>query len=304
MTSPLVYHSGRLVPQAEASLPIHDAGIVSGVTVVDFCRTFGQKLFRWSLHLARFRRDCETCFVPLAISDEELTHIANDLVAHNAALTPGRELALILFATPGGIGSYLGTPMENGPPTLVMHTFPLALERYRRFFTEGVSLGVAGHHQADAADLAPPRVKHRSRLHWWRADQLLRRRGEVPTGAVPLLVDPAGNVTETAIGNVLVVREGRLLTPPSGTVLDGVTLRVVRELCGRMGVEVREQALSLAEARTSAEVLLCGTAFGVAGVRWLEGTALPWPGPMLRRLQAAFHEEVGLDVASQFRGEG
>lgn len=304
MGTPLAYVSGRLVMQDQAALPIHDAGVVTGATVVDFCRTFRQQLFRWSLHLARFRRDCEVCHVPLVVSDEELTHIARDLVAHNAALALGQELALITLATPGSLGSYLGQPGENGPPTLVLHTFPLALDRYRRFFTEGVVLVGVGPHHADPDDLAPPRVKHRSRLHWWRADQLLRRTPGTPPGAIPLLLDPQGCVTETAIGNLLIVERGRVLTPPTGTVLEGITLRLVREACARLSIEVVEQKLSRERARACDEAMLCGTAFGIAGVSRLEGTALPWPGPITRRLIEEFSAEAGLDVPAQFRGDG
>src|SRR5258708_3211048 len=109
MSVPLAFLNGRFLPQSEASLPLHDAGFVMGATVTDFCRTFNRVLFRWPDHLARFRRDFETCFIPLTQSDEELTAIAEELIVKNASLlAPGQELALISFATPGPIGYYLG----------------------------------------------------------------------------------------------------------------------------------------------------------------------------------------------------
>lgn len=324
MTQPLVYLSGRLVPRPEALLPIHDAGLVSGVTVTDFCRTFHRRLYRWGDHLSRFRRDCEACFLPLELSNEELTHVAHDLIAHNGRLLDkGQEMALVTFATPGPLGGYAGQPGHDGPPTLVMHTFPLAFDRYRRFFTEGVSLAVVGHHTGDPDDLAPPRVKHRSRLHWWRADQLVRRRDDVPAGAIALLVDGRaahgvsgsalsqpltscaarqGIVTETAIGHLLLVRGGAVVRPPRGSVLDGVSVRVVEELCGRLGLPFMEGAFTLADAQSADEAMLVGTAFCLAGVRWLEGATLPWPGPITSGLLRAWGDEVGLDIAGQFLG--
>src|SRR5262249_31320564 len=80
MNQPLVYLGARLLPATEPPLPIHDAGLVSGVTVTDFCRTFRRRLFRWDDHLARFRRDCAACFIDLAVSDAELTAVAAQLV--------------------------------------------------------------------------------------------------------------------------------------------------------------------------------------------------------------------------------
>ena len=106
---PLAYLNGRFLPQSEAALPLHDAGFVMGATVTDFCRTYNRVLFRWADHLARFRRHCATCFIPLAANDEELTAIAEILVEKNTPLLgPKQDLALITFATPGPIGYYLG----------------------------------------------------------------------------------------------------------------------------------------------------------------------------------------------------
>jgi branched-subunit amino acid aminotransferase/4-amino-4-deoxychorismate lyase len=306
MTEPLVFIAGRLIPQREAVLPIHDAGLVSGVTVTDFCRTFRHKLFRWPDHLARFRHDCAACYIPLIPSDPELTALAQQLVEHNARLlAPNGELALITFATPGPLGAYIGEPGVDGPPTLVMHTFPLSFARYRPFFTDGVSLAVVEHHAY------MPHVKQRSRLHWWRAERM------VPKGSVPILLNPqTGCFTETAIGNLLVVRDGIVSTPPRGTVLDSISVRVVKEICGELRIPFEECRLTFADMQAASEVMLAGTAFCLAGVRSLEKGDIPnmtplcqlmnvpffWPvpGPVLQRLLAVWSDKVDLDVWAQF----
>ena len=231
MASPLAYLNGRLVPFAEASLPLHDAGFVSGATVVDNARTYNQKLFRWADHLARFRHDCAACFVPLPAGDPAITAAAEELVAHNAALLPpGGELQLVTFATPGPLGFYTGAA-DRGPPTLGMATYPVPVARFRRFFTEGVSLVSVGHQSADPDGLLPPGVKHRSRMAWWRADSLAGRPPH-PAGAVALLTDgPNGTITETSFANFLCVLDGVVFLPPRDKVLDGISLRAMRELC-------------------------------------------------------------------------
>lgn len=300
MSVPVAYLSGRLVPANEAALPIHDAGIVSGATVTDFCRTFRHRLFRWPDHLARFRHDCATCFIPLTPSDEELTAVAGHLIEHNAPLLPpGAEYALVTFATPGPIGTYVGNPGQDGPPTLVMHTFPLSFARYRRFFTEGVSLAIVGRHAVAEDDLAPTQVKHRSRLHWWRADHLLRQRQDVPPGCLALLTDATGHLTETAIGHLLIVRDGVVHTPPVGSVLDGISRRVVRELCEEASIPFAERPVTLADVANATEAMLCGTAFCLAGVRWIEGHTLAWPGPITSQLLAAWGKMVGVNITAQ-----
>src|SRR5438034_3972603 len=170
MTVPLVYVNGGLLPQVEAGLPLHDAGIIFGAISTDFLRTFRHRLFRLADHLARFRATRAYVEIPLQATDEELTRIAEDLVAHNANLLPNdAELALILLATPGAIGYYAGQPggLGDAPPTLILHTFPLPFARYARLFQQGAQLVVPPTRHIPAA-CVDPRIKHRSRLHWWR----------------------------------------------------------------------------------------------------------------------------------------
>jgi branched-chain amino acid aminotransferase len=173
----LAFHNGRYLPYSELVIPPHDAGFVFGATVTDFCRTYAHKLFRWPDHLARLRRDCEACFVPLPYSDEQITAAADTLVAENAKqLAPDDDLMVITFATPGPLGYMVGT--ENGPPTLAMHTFAIPKERYRRFFTEGVTLRWVGF-MPNSPEVSPS-AKHRSRMHWWHAIRWLDNPSEVP----------------------------------------------------------------------------------------------------------------------------
>jgi len=300
MNTPLAYLNGRFLPFTEAGLPLHDAGFVAGATVVDNARTFRHRLFRWPDHLERFRRDCTDCEVPLDVTDEQLTATAGELIAHNAALLPpGGELQVVTFATPGPLGVYLGDA-ANGPPTLGMVAYPLPFARYRRFFTEGVTLVTVGHRAVDEDDVVSPRTKHRSRMAWWKADRLAARPPH-PPGAVALLNDgPGGSITETAVANFVGVIGRSLVLPPGGRVLDGISLRVVRELSGLPGVS--EGPLPLSRVPEMSEAMLAGTGFGVAGVRRIDGHELPWPGPVFRRTLAAWSDLVGVDVEKQFTG--
>lgn len=298
MTDSLVYLQGRFVPQAEAHLTLHDAGFVFGATITDLCRTFRHRLFRLADHLARFRESCRRAEVPLPTGDAELTDLAERLVSHNARLLPpGQDLALVLFATPGPIGYYLGEVggPGDGPPTLGMHTFPLPLPRYARLFREGARLVVPSVRHVPAASV-DPRIKQRSRLHWWLAE---REAAHLEPGASALLLDADGHVTETAAANFLLVKDGTLLSPPRDSVLGGISLKVVEELAGKMGIPFAEISLDLAYCQRADEALLTGTSFCVAGVRSINGMALTWPGPVFERLLAAWSEMVGLDIRRQ-----
>lgn len=342
MNTPLAYLNGRFLPFAEAALPLHDAGFVSGATVVDNARTFRHKLFRWDDHLARLRRDCAACYVPLDATDAQLTTAAEELVSHNAKLLPpGGELQHVTFATPGPLGFYLGES-ANGPAvaphepvggasrgsgTLGMVTYPLPFRRYRPFFTGGATLAVAGTQHAHYHDLLPPRVKHRSRLHWHIAAHAVKDPASeaywrltppaTDPSVVPVVFDGAGAAADTAIGAILAVVGDTVIAQDVLHVQDSISVRVVRELCATVGLRSHAATVELGRfARPPlpgevasgypqpSELLLAGTGFCVAGVRRFgfrdRCRDYAWPGPVFRRLLAAWSDLVGVDVEKQF----
>jgi len=320
MNAPLAYLNGRFIPFAQAGLPLDDAGFVSGATIVDNARTFRHKLFRWPDHLARFRRDCAECFVPLEASDEQITALAEELIAHNAnLLPPGGELQLVTFATPGPLGFYRGESV-NGPPALGLATYPLPFARYRSFFAEGITLAVAGFQASDGADILPPEVKHRSRLVWHVAHKRLSDPGRhfycnVPE-AVPVILSHDG-VGDTAIGGILVVTADKVIRADYGTVLDSVSVKVVNELCDSLGVPFDSAPLDMRglanpnlqrtpdpSVTGASEILLAGTGFCLAGVRRFasgqNARTYAWPGPVYQKLLAAWSDLVGVNIERQF----
>ncbi len=298
MPEPFAYLNDRFLPQSDARLTLHDAGFVMGVTVTDLCRTFRHRPFRLADHVARFRASCDAARVPQPRANAEVTRLAEELVDRNAPLVrPEGDLALVLFATPGPVGYYLGEPggPGDGPPTFGMHTFPLTVGRYARLFTEGARLVIPRTRHVPAASV-DPRIKQRSRLHWWLADREAR---QVDPGAAALLLNADGHVTETAGANLLLVRGGVVYTPPRSSVLPGVSLRVTEELCHELSIPFEERPLTPSDCLGADEAMLASTPYCLAGVRSVAGVALPWPGATFERLLAGWNGRAGLDLRRQ-----
>jgi branched-subunit amino acid aminotransferase/4-amino-4-deoxychorismate lyase len=271
MAEPLAYLNGEFLPLARASLPLTDGGFINGATVTDNCRTWSRKLFRWADHQARFRHDCEACRVPLKLDDAAITALAERLVAENAAIL-NDDLHLVTFATPATFGLF---------------TRPIDRARHRQFQESGVRLRVVGHQPVDSTAVLSPRWKHRSRMVWHIAQDIAG-----PDAVAVLLDRPDGTLTETAIANVLAVIDGVLVTPPRRLLLDGISLKVALELAEKNGLRWEEREIRRADWQRSQEMFLAGTGFGIAGVSQIDDNAVPWPGPVCQRLQAAWENEV------------
>lgn len=258
------YLNGSFVPLARAALPLSDEGFLQGAIVTDNCRTWNRKLFRWADHQSRFRRDCITCHVPLRITDEKITAIAQELL-----LTATEDVHLITFATPNSFG---------------MLTRPVDHARNERFFQEGVRLRVVGHQPVASDAVLPPQAKHRSRMLWHVA------RHRAGQDVAVLLDRPGGTLTETAIAAVLVVLDGVLMTPPRGLILDSISLRVALELSESLGYRHGEREIRRDDWLQAEEIFLAGTGFGIAGVSRIDDHPLHWPGPITQTLMAAWKQ--------------
>jgi branched-subunit amino acid aminotransferase/4-amino-4-deoxychorismate lyase len=298
MSEPLAYLDGRFLPQSQARLPLHDAGFVLGATITDLCRTVRHRLNRWPEHHARFRRSCRSAHVHPLLPEDELTRVAHALVEHNAGLVlPEEDLALVLLATPGPIGYYAGLPgtAGSGPVTFAMHTFPLPFPRYRPLYEHGAHLIIPSTRHVPAV-CVDPRIKQRSRLHWWLAEREAHLLGP---HAMALLLDLDGHVTETAGANFLAVCDGVVTSPPRHAVLEGISLQTVAELCSEFGIPFEERPLGVHDCLNADEAMLASTPYCLAPVGRINGTPLPCPGPTFERLLGSWSKALGLDIRQQ-----
>lgn len=297
MATSLVYLNGRFLPAAEAKLEIFDLAVVQGATVSEMTRTFGQKLFRLDDHLERLFNSLRLVGLELPLTAEGLARISQELVEHNAALAgDGGELALVHFVSAGEHAMYAERPARPGP-TVCAHTFPLRFERWAKQFREGVHVVTPKVRQVPP-ECVDPRIKCRSRLHYYLAD---REAHAVDPEAVALLLDLDGHVTETNGANFLMVRDGGLVSPPLAKTLAGVSRAMVKQLAARLGIGFSESDLTVDDVVHADEAMLSGTPYCLLPVTRINDRAIgdgP-PGKIFRRLIAAWSDEVGIDIVRQ-----
>ncbi len=133
-------------------------------------------------------------------------------------------------------------------------------------------------------------------MHWWLAQQEVQAK---EPGSQALFLDLEDHVSETAAANFLIVRKGVVVSPPRRNILEGISLVMVRELCGELGIGFEEDNLKVADCQAADEAFLSSTPYCLAGVRQLNGKLLPWPGPVFQRLLEAWSQKVDMDIRGQ-----
>lgn len=300
-SEPVVYLREGFVPASQAHVSIYDFGVVMGATVTDLLRTFRKQPYRLEDHVRRFCESCKYARIEPQLPFAEIVRVTRELIENNAALLPeGGELAVVYFITPGENLVYAGSAAAPGKamrPTFCIHSFPLPFSLFRRFFADGIHLVTPSTRHVPAQCL-DPKIKNRSRLHWWLAEQEAHL---VDPLAMPFLLDLDGNLTETSGSNVLLVKGGIVLSPVPRNILLGISRRTIVELCGKLGIAFQERDLQVHDAINADEVFVATTPYCMAPVTKINGLTVAdgKSGPIFGRLLAAWSADVGLDIRSQ-----
>ena len=291
---PIAFLNGERLPFSQAGLSLFDAGFVHGVTATEMLRTFGGDIFREADHWERFSRTCAALGLGDAVDRGEIARQLAEVVRDNRALIEERDdLGLIVFATPGLNRTYIGAAGEQRP-TVGVHSFRLDPDLWKTGRERGVHLAVP-EVRAIPAESVPPGIKTRSRVHWHLADRSARERF---ADARAVVLTQAGEIAETAAGNVLALYKDRLFGAPPETILPGVSQKAAVEIAERLGVSFETRGLTPDEFAAADEIWTTSTPSCVLPVTRFEGRPVGdgQIGPMYRRVLAAWEELAGRKI--------
>lgn len=289
---PTAWVDGRLVPAEEAVVSVYDRGFRAGEGVFETFRAYGPHVFRLLAHLRRAASGA--AFLGFPVDVGRLAEAVTGTAVANLDEHDGADSVVRLTATPGRLdprSPFPGRPV--GGPTVVVTSHPLDLPE--GLYRDGVS--------ATAVPWARelPEVKAVSYLAATVARQRARREGADEA----LLTDHAGRVLEGSSSNVFAVVDGTLVTPPvSAGLLAGVTREVVLTVAASEGIPVAERQLTVAELAAADEALLTATTREVVPLVRFAGRPISdgRPGPVTRRLHAAYRDEVRREAADAGAG--
>lgn len=296
MDEPIAYLNGEWVPFSEARLSVADYGVVQAATVTEMIRTFRHRPFRVAAHLERLRRSlAETGIADPAIV-ETLPTVIERLVAENAPrIDIDDDLGITAFVTAGINATYAeGSGLTSGGPSVCVHSFTLRRDRWKEQYTHGLSLVIPSVRAIPPATI-DPRIKYRSRLHWFLADREARL---TDPQAMALLLDGEGHLTETSSGNIILFDGRTLRMPREECVLGGISQQVVLELAAAIDIAHRVEDLTVADLLAAEEAFVSSSSYCLLAVTRVNGKAIGSgkPGPLYQRLIESWSRLVEIDI--------
>jgi branched-chain amino acid aminotransferase len=141
-------------------------------------------------------------------------------------------------------------------------------------------------------DSCPPNVKSLNYL----ANILAKMEANMVGADEAIMLDTHGFVSEGSADNIFIVKEGRVITPPTITTLPGITRETVIELARKDGLIVSEEYFGVANLYMAEECFITGTAAEIAPVVEISGRQIGRgrPGPITGRLIELFHAITGI----------
>ena len=286
----IAWVNGEFVPLEEARVSILDRGFLYGDGLFETLYGRGGKIFRLDEHLDRLSAGAESLKIPLPVSKDKLQALAIETLCRN----PLGEAIIKIQLTRGAGSPGLVFPKET-QASLVIQARP-----HQKLPAEWLEQGVA----ACTANQAPPviglldrQVKSCNYLL-----NILTQNQARETGFFEALyLDADNGLTEGTISNVFVVKDGCVRTPPVGKqVLNGITRRVILEICSAQSIECREERVSLDSALAADELFITNSGIGVLPVTRINYDVLATgsPGPVTRRLAEAYLKTVDGEVGS------
>ena len=288
MKSDLIWMDGELVPYEQATVHFITPTLHYGVGVFEGIRCYmtpqGPAVFRLHEHLQRFLESIHI----LGIQDFPYTVEDLRAAVHQVIRANGFEECYIrpLMYLEGP----MGLNMDRSRPRV-----GVAAWEWGPYLGEEAKQTGAHMMVSSFTRLHPNINMTKSKVAGNYVNSMLVKTLALRSGYdEAIILDPQGFVAECTGENLFMVRKGVIYTPPTATVLEGITRDAIIELAADLEIPVKESMITRDQLYIADEVFISGTAAEVVGVRMIDHRQVGEgrPGPVTRALLATFSEHV------------
>jgi branched-chain amino acid aminotransferase len=279
-----IWIDGKFVDKADAKISVYDHGLLYGDGVFEGMRVYNGKLFEAELHFRRLFESARSIRLTIPYLAEHL----KAATAETFKINDFTECYIRLVVT-RGVGSLGLGPDRCETPSVIIIADKIGLypkEMYEKGMPVITASVIRNHPNA-----LSPRIKSLNYLN-----NILAKIEAIDAG-VPeaVMLNHEGNVAECTADNIFIVKSGVVYTPTTyDGILEGVTRKVVMDLCKKHGIPCIEKTLQRHDLYVADEFFLTGSGAEVIPVTKIDGRIIGsgTPGPISRRLIEAFHSHV------------
>jgi len=275
------YLNGKILKGKEAKISPFDRGFQFSDGVYETIRWYYGKLFKLDEHLKRLKRSLAELKINFTASDELDKTIA-DLIKINGFIE--KHLLVYLQITRGDVFPRQHFfPIPDINPTVFISVTPFKPKEHE--LKEGIKVILCKDFRWGRCDIKSTML----------LPNIMARQEAVEKNAGEAILIRSGFITEGTHTNFFAVKDGKLYTSPlSNFILNGVTRKVILEICKDNGIPVSESEIKADELKTFDECMITGTISEVTPViqvdNWKIGNGKP--GPITLKLQKILCELI------------
>ncbi len=288
--------NGRLHPADEPSISPLNRGFLYGDAIYEVWRTYQGIIFTWEEHWARLFRSARSLYMDLPFTpDQMLPEIRRTVAAYREKTRDAGDLYIRIQITRGAGAIGLDPALaDRADFVLLVQPCPmLSAEKLR----EGMRLSLATSLRRNPVDALNPAWKTGNYLN----NVLCLREARARGADEVVMINHAGEVTESAVSNIAFVRGGTVITPPlAAGILGGITRDLVlTKIAAAAGVPAREAVVKPADFAAMEESFLLSTTKDIAPIASIDEVKFKvGAATVAMKLKAAFGDYMKSYAAS------
>lgn len=289
MESKFIWMDGKLVEYEKANIHFLTGALHYGAAVFEGIRAYqtekGPAIFRLLEHADRLIESAEVFgFRNLSFSPESIGEAIQETVKANGFAEC--YIRPLIYLTAGA----WTLNVDAGEASLAIAVWEWKNYLGQGALTKGIRANISSftrHH--------PNVTMTKAKISGNYVNSILAKTESVRLGfEESIMLDPQGYVAECTGENLFIVRRGKIITPSTAPLLEGITRHTLVVIAEDLGYEVIEQAVSRDQLYTADEVFVCGTAAEVIGLSEIDYRRIGdgETGPITRALQNAYHDAI------------
>jgi len=285
-----IWMNGKFIPWEEATTHVLSHTIHYGNGIIEGTKAYktskGYAIFRLNDHTKRLLESAKMTLINVPYTVEELNEAQIELIRKNEFIGDNVYIRPFAFLGYGVMGVY----HKNAPVETVLAAWEWGAYLGEEGLKRGIRLKISSFSRpANTSNMGKAKATANylnSQLAKYEAIECGYDEG--------LLLDDQGYVAEATGAAFFMIREGKLITPPSDNALESITQRTVIELAEDMGIEVLRRRITREELYIADEAFLTGTAAEVTPVREIDGRIIGRGerGPITEKIQSTYFDMV------------
>ena len=285
-----IWMNGEFVAWEDAKVHVLTHTIHYGNGVIEGTKAYktekGYAIFRLNDHTARLKESAKMTLIDIPYSVEEMNQAQIELIRKNEFTGDNVYIRPFAFLGYGVMGLY----HKDAPVETVMAAWEWGAYLGEEGMKKGIKLKIVSMTRpANTSNMG----KAKATANYLNSQ--MAKYEAIDCGYdEALLLDDQGYVAEASGAAFFMVRDGKLITPPSDNALESITQKTVIEVAQNMGIEVVRRRITREEIYIADEAFLTGTAAEITPVRNVDARDIGngARGEITEKIQTAYFDIV------------